>query len=41
MLGVSVPAVGTRVHRARLFLRRQLETLMTLSADIAVHRVRM
>jgi len=36
MLGVSVPAVKARVQRARLFLRRQLEKLMTLSADVAV-----
>jgi hypothetical protein len=33
---VSVPVVKTRVHRARLFLRRQLGEFMATSDDMAV-----
>jgi len=29
LLGLSVPVVKTRVHRARLFLRKQLDDAMT------------
>ena len=36
VLGISVPAVKTRVHRARLFLRKQLgDVVTTLDATTA------
>src|SRR5437773_8310049 len=36
VLGISVPAVKTRVHRARLFLRKQLgDVVTTLNATTA------
>jgi RNA polymerase sigma-70 factor (ECF subfamily) len=37
MLGLSVPVVKTRVHRARLFLRKQLgDVVTTLNATPAM-----
>jgi DNA-directed RNA polymerase specialized sigma24 family protein len=36
VLGLSVPTVKTRVHRARLFLRKQLgDTMTTADTPIA------
>jgi DNA-directed RNA polymerase specialized sigma24 family protein len=31
-LGISLPAVKSRVHRSRLFLRKQLTTYLTPAA---------
>ena len=35
-LGLNVPLVKTRVHRARLFLRKRLDHAMTSDATIAI-----
>jgi DNA-directed RNA polymerase specialized sigma24 family protein len=35
-LGLNVPIVKTRVHRARLFLRKRLDHVMTSDPTIAV-----
>jgi len=40
ILGLSVPNVKTRVHRARLFLRKQLSGLMTLDGRQSVPAIR-